>query len=326
MFELIDLIIVRPIVNILFLVYNFIGDFGLAIIIFTVIVKILMWPLIKRQLYQAKLMRKVQPELAEIKKNCKGNRQLESLQMLDLYKRHNIKPFRQVLTLFIQLPIYIALFTAIRVIVQPTVTDNLSSRAYSFIRPLDRVNDIISKQATFLTDPSTGYDFHPQLFGVIDLDVRSGLTTPSAIAILFFALSAAIVQYWMAKQQLPSKNTKKRSLKQIFKEAATGKEPDQAELNNMVSSQMTILMPVMMFLIMYNLPGALVFYYLLTNIITVIQQKIIFDKDTQEMEVIADKAIIKELNKIKEAKVIENKKTGTKITRISAKDQKRSKK
>lgn len=82
----------------------------------------------------------------------------------------------------------------------------------------------------------------------------------------------------------------------------------------------------MMFLIMYNLPGALVFYYLLTNIITVIQQKIIFDKDTQEMEVIADKAIIKELNKIKEAKVIENKKTGTKITRISAKDQKRSKK
>ena len=119
MFELIDLIIVRPIINILFVIYNFVGDFGVAIIIFTVLVKFLMWPLVKRQLHQTKLMRKIQPELAEIKKNCNGNRQLESLQMMDLYKRHNIKPFRSVLTLFIQLPIFFSLFMAINVMVRP---------------------------------------------------------------------------------------------------------------------------------------------------------------------------------------------------------------
>lgn len=68
MFELIDLLIVRPITNILFVIYGFVGDFGLAIILFTVLVKICCWPLIKRQLHQTRLMRKIQPELAEIKR------------------------------------------------------------------------------------------------------------------------------------------------------------------------------------------------------------------------------------------------------------------
>ena len=70
MFWLIDFVIIRPIVNILFVIYNFVGDFGLAIILFTILVKFLMWPLVKRQLHQTKLMKKIQPELAEIKKNA----------------------------------------------------------------------------------------------------------------------------------------------------------------------------------------------------------------------------------------------------------------
>ena len=123
MFAFLDMIIVRPIVNILFVIYSLVGDFGLAIILFTVIVKLITWPLMKRQLHQTKMMRELQPELAEIKKNCKGNRQLESIQMMDLYKRKNVKPFRSMLMLFIQFPIFIGLFTAINVTVRPRVTE-----------------------------------------------------------------------------------------------------------------------------------------------------------------------------------------------------------
>ena len=94
-------------------------------------------------------------------------------------------------------------------------------------------------------------------------------------------------------------------------------------MNAMMSRQMGFMMPLMMFLIMFNLPGSLAFYYLLTNIITVIQQKIILGKAEDKMEASTDKAILKELSKIKEAEVIENKKSGTKITRISAKDSKK---
>ena len=119
MFGLIDAVIVRPIVNILFVIYNLVGDFGLAIILFVILVKLCTWPLLKRQMEQTRIMRQIQPELAEIKKNCNGNRQMESLQMMNLYKRKNVKPFRSFVLVLVQLPIFMALFTAINVIVRP---------------------------------------------------------------------------------------------------------------------------------------------------------------------------------------------------------------
>ncbi len=330
MFWLIDTVIVRPIVNILFVIYNYIGDFGLTIIIFTVIVKFCMWPLMKRQLHQTKLMRKIQPELAEIKKNCKGNRQMESIQMMDLYKRYNIKPLHSTLTLFIQLPIFIALFAGISAISNPRPSGdtcgytNVSNCAYQPVRELSRVDEVIKLEDSYLADPEHGYEFRPQLFGVIDLSARAGFTSASSIIILIFALASALAQYFMTKQQMPSgKANKSRSFRQMMKEAADGKEPDQADLNNLATAQMSKMMPLMMLLIMINLPGALVFYYLLSNIITIFQQKIIFAKSEDEMEISADKSIIKELNKIQEAEVIQNKKTGTKITRIKATDSKK---
>ena len=103
MFGLIDAVIVRPIVNILFVIYNLVGDFGLAIILFVILVKLCTWPLLKRQMEQTRIMRQIQPELAEIKKNCNGNRQMESLQMMNLYKRKNVKPFRSFVLVLVQL-------------------------------------------------------------------------------------------------------------------------------------------------------------------------------------------------------------------------------
>ncbi|MBQ9029356.1 YidC/Oxa1 family membrane protein insertase [Candidatus Saccharibacteria bacterium] len=342
MFELIDFLIVRPLVNVLFVIYNFVGDFGLAIIIFTVLVKLCMWPLVKKQLHQTRLMRKIQPELAEIKKRCNGNRQMESLQMMDLYKRNNIKPFRSVLMLFIQLPIFIALYTAISVVANPRPSNggmcgytNISHCAYEPVQGLERIHDLAEKQDSYLSARLDGnndatYDFSPKLFNLVDLSatasgVFSGPVTISEIVVLLFAISAALMQYFVSRQQLPTGNNKKdkKTFKQIMAEAKAGKEPDQADMNAMMSRQMGFMMPLMMFLIMFNLPGSLSFYYLLTNIITVIQQKIVLNKAEDKMEASADKAILKELKKVKEAEVIENKKTGTKITRISAKDSKK---
>ena len=76
----------------------------------------------------------------------------------------------------------------------------------------------------------------------------------------------------------------------------------------------------MMFMIMINLHGALAFYYCLSNLIQVAQQKIVLKKVDDEIDDMTDKVVLKELRDIQEAKVVKNKKTGTKITRISAKD------
>ncbi len=365
MFAFIDMIIVRPITNILFLIYGLVGDFGVAIILFTVLVKICLWPLVKRQLHQTRLMRKIQPQLAEIKKNCNGNRQLESLQTMDLYKRNNIKPFRSMLTLIIQLPIFIALYTAVRVMVLPTPTDNLSIRAYTPIAQMERVSEVIALQEPYLnyakevTDiknsnlsdeeketklselKAVTYDFRPKLFGIVDLDVKAGFTSISAFVILLFSLASALTQLWISRQQLPSKQKKGKTFRQIMAEAAEGKEPDQAELNQIVSGQMSYMMPIMMLLLMINLPGALPFYYFISNIFTGIQQKYILSKANDEMEVAADKAILRQLkkaeklNKIAEGEIVSDAtsarwmpsknstksedKSGVKITHISAK-------
>lgn len=367
MFAFIDMIIVRPITNILFLIYGLVGDFGVAIILFTVLVKICLWPLVHRQLQQTRLMRKIQPELAEIKKNCNGNRQLESIQMMDLYKRNNIKPFRSMLTLIIQLPIFIALYTAVRVMVLPTPTDNLSIRAYQPVAQMERIDEVIGYQESYLdytkeveqirssdlSDeeksqklselPEVTYNFHPKLLGVVDLDVKAGFGSISALIILAFALASAFTQYWISRQQLPSQQKKgKKSFRQIMREASDGKEPDQAELNQLVSGQMSYMMPIMMLIVMINLPGALVFYYLVSNLMTGFQQRYILNKKETEMEISADKKILRELKKVEEGQIVKDSvserwvqsknsakseaKSGVNITHVSAKSHKSHKK
>ncbi len=89
-----------------------------------------------------------------------------------------------------------------------------------------------------------------------------------------------------------------------------------------MSSQMSKTMPIMMLLIMINLPGALVFYYLISNLMTGVQQRYILTKSESEMEVSADKRVIRELNKIEEAQIVKDDK-GKKITKITARSKKR---
>lgn len=353
MFAFLDMIIVRPIVNILFVIYSLVGDFGLAIILFTIIVKLLTWPIMKSQLRQTKMMREIQPELAEIKKNCKGNRQLESIQMMDLYKRKNIKPFRSMLMILIQFPIFIGLFTAINVAVRPHVNDNdiytVEHSAYSFVEPMNHISDLITQQRTYLAQVKSGaenptLEFAPKLFGTVDLSVTAGFANTSSIIVLFLALISAAMQYIMSRQLDPTrqKGKKRRTMREIMKEAADGKEASQEDINAVAQGQMTWMMPFMMLLIMMNLPGALVFYYLLNNIITIIQQKVILSQNYTEMEAAADKKILKELKDAQEAVIVddrttkketkkthyasdnkENKNEKVHITRIKASDKKK---
>ena len=313
-FNLIDLLIVRPIVNIQFMIFNWVHDFGLAIVILAILVKLVMWPLTRRQLVQTRLMRKIQPELTKIRKNCNGNKQLESLQTMDLYKRYNVKPFASFLVLFIQLPVFIAVFSAIRVIATPLPNDNLTNRAYDFVAyEGSEIATLREKQIEYLEDLSNNdipaeekraYDFHPNLFGTIDLTAKaSDVINPakfswSAVFMLVISVFASLAQYFAAKQQTASgKSEKNKKFHEILKEAKEGKEVDDSDISSITTGQMSKMMPIMMFIIMFNLHGALAFYYFLSNIFTIIQQKIIYARLRDEMDDNTDKAILRELKK-----------------------------
>ena len=318
--NLFELFITQPILNLLLVIYNFIGDFGFTIIVFTLIVRFLMWPLTKSQLHQSKVMRELQPELQKIRKNLKGNKQAETLQMMELYRRHNFKPFRSMLTLLIQLPILLTFFSVMRIVVN--TPDQISKWVYQPVAQMSRVSDVISSKK-----------LEPKFLGVIDLtDTAVPLNDLSSGFMMIILVGLTLSQWYMVRQTQPKKGN--RRIRDIFKEAAEGKEPNQAELNAAVNSNMNLILPVILFFIMMGLYGALIFYYLISNIIQIIQQKYIFSIDSKEMEEIAQESPKNKLKNAKEAIIVKNtpskpikknskEKGGTNIRRIKAKDGKR---
>ena len=308
-----DLVVVQPIFNLLLGLYSLIpgGDFGIALIIFTVLVRFALWPLVARQLHQAKAMRKLQPELRKIRAASKGNKQVESMQMLDLYKRHDVKPFRSILILLIQLPIFIAIYSVVRIFTNHR--DQIETYTYSFMKGLEPVKQLIAHPE----------QFHEKLLGIVDLTHQAFSSTGVDFVLVGLAILAAITQYIISKQTAPS--TDNRRLRDVMAEAANGKQADQAELNAVVVGKMTKILPFFMFFIMISLPGALALYYATSNTFAAIQQHYLLKRDVEELEEIAEEPT-KKPGKKATAKAREKTAREGNIIRITAKDTPRNNK
>ncbi|MDB5167008.1 MAG: 60 kDa inner rane insertion protein [Candidatus Saccharibacteria bacterium] len=304
-----DVLIVQPIFNLLVGLYSLIpgGDFGIALIIFTVLVRFALWPLVKRQLHQVTAMRKLQPELAKIKKNSGGNKQLESVQMMDLYKKNGVNPFRSIGILLIQLPIFIALYQVIQIFTLHR--DQVGKYTYDFLENIGPIKQLIAHPE----------NFHEKLFGFIDLTQHAiGTNGTINLFLVAIALIAAGMQYIMSKQTMPQ-NTGKKRLRDIMNEAADGKKADQAEMNAIVTGKMIKFLPFLMLFVMLNLPGALALYYAVSNIVAVLQQRYILKKDVDEMEEMVEEAP-KVIGKKATAKARAKAATEGNVIRITAKD------
>lgn len=289
--NLFDLLIVQPIFNILLFIYGVIpgNDFGIALIIFTILVRLVMWPLIKKQLHQTKLIRKIQPALKKIKAKAKGNKALEAQLMMELYKERGVKPFSSIGLLLLQLPIFIALFRVIQVITMER--DEISRYTYEFMNGIPAVADL-------LANPS---QFNEYLLGIIDLTKSAFSQEGVYIPLLILALMAAVFQFFQSKQLLPQQKSKKR-LRDIMKESAAGKDVDQSEVTAIMSGRMMMFLPIMLFFIALYLPGALVLYYAMTSLVAIIQQHFVLAKDADEMEDVADEPVKKKKTPTKQAK------------------------
>lgn len=272
-----DFLIVQPVFNVLVLIYGLLpgNDFGIALILFTILVRLAMWPLIKKQLHQTKVMRDMQPELKRIKKKTKGNKQLEAQLMMELYRERGVNPFSSIGILLVQLPIFIALFQVVNIIT--TQRDRIGAFTYDAFEQIPAVKAIIS-------NPD---GFNETLLGLINLAQvaisSSGLYLPAVL----LAVLAAIFQYIQSKQITPEPTEKKR-LRDMLKEQAAGKEVDQSEISAALSSRMIILLPFITLVISLYLPGALVLYFAVSSIVAVIQQYFVLRQDVEEMEQIAD--------------------------------------
>ncbi len=308
-----ELIIVQPIFNLLLGLYGLVGDFGVAVIIFTIIVRFALWPMVVKQLHQVKAMRKLQPELAKIKKSAKGNRQLEGMQMLELYKKHGVKPFRSILMLLIQLPIFIALFQVIQIFTSHR--DKIEFFTYEFMKNFAPVKELVDNPDSF----------HSYFLGFVDLTSHAIGPNGISVFLVLLAVLAAVTQYIISKQTNPQPSSKR--LRDVLSEAGEGKQPDQAELNAVMMGKMIKILPVMMFFIMMSLPGAIGLYYVTSNIFAAIQQHFLLKKDVEELDQIASSPV-KQGGKKATAKARERQAREaqtTNVTRIKASDTRRKK-
>lgn len=160
-------ILYRPILNLLVFFYQTIAfhDLGIAIILVTLFIRIILYPFFHTGAKQQMLMQRIQPKIKEIQVKHKDDRDQQAKALMELYKEHGVNPFSGMLLLIIQIPILLTFYWVIRSGVGTAQLTGL----YSFITVPHSINTIF--------------------LGFIDL------AKPNFILIL----AAALAQYFQAK-------------------------------------------------------------------------------------------------------------------------------
>jgi YidC/Oxa1 family membrane protein insertase len=276
----------------------------------------LMWPLVKKQLHQAKAMRELQPEIKKVKAASKGNKQQESQMLMELYKEKEISPFGSLGTLVIQFIVLIGLYSGLRgVISNPEL---LVKNSYSFVANLSWIKELSANI----------HLFDPTLLGFVNLSKSAlghgGVYWPAMIIVL----ASAITQYYSSKQLLPDQKEKK-GLRAILKDAGQGNKADTSDVNAAVGRSTRYFIPVLIFLFTVNIASALSLYWFVGGLIAFLQQAYILRQDEEEMEVIADaptKTKSKSGRTVVEAEVITKTPTNTSKKKTAKKSSKNKRK
>ncbi|MFP4213646.1 MAG: membrane protein insertase YidC [Desulfohalobiaceae bacterium] len=106
-------IIASPLVKVLNFFYGYVGNYGLAIIMLTIVIKILFWPLSHKSYKSMEKMKKLQPMMKELKEKYKDDRQKMNQEVMRLYKTYKVNPAGGCLPMLLQIPVFIALYEAL---------------------------------------------------------------------------------------------------------------------------------------------------------------------------------------------------------------------
>lgn len=166
-------IIYRPLFNLLVGLYNFIPghDAGVAIILLTVIIKVILWPLSASSIKSQRAMSSLQPKLNELKAKYKDDKQGLATATMALYKENKVNPFSSCLPVLVQLPVLLGLYWVLR--------DGLAGNHFNLLYG-------------FVGNPGK---LDPVAFGFLDL------TAPS----IWLSALAGLSQYFQAKMFVTKK-------------------------------------------------------------------------------------------------------------------------
>src|SRR6056297_411481 len=106
-------IISKPLIEMLNFFYRYVGNYGVAIILLTIVIKILFWPLSHKSYKSMERMKKLQPMMKKLKEDYKDDRQKMNQELMRLYKTYKVNPAGGCLPMILQIPVFIGLYEAL---------------------------------------------------------------------------------------------------------------------------------------------------------------------------------------------------------------------
>jgi len=174
-----NILLYQPLFNFLVLLYNYVPghDFGISIILLTLVIRFILYPLSIKAIKSQKKIQRIQPKIQEVQQKYKDDKEKQAKEILEIYKTEKINPLGGLVFPIIQLPILLALYRVFWQGLDPKELVNL----YSFVSNPGQIN------AVFL--------------GTIDL------SKPNMI----IAILSGLVQYYQTKMLMPAKTSLKSS-------------------------------------------------------------------------------------------------------------------
>ncbi|MDR3154385.1 MAG: membrane protein insertase YidC [Deltaproteobacteria bacterium] len=199
--------------------YGFVGNYGIAIILVTILIKLALWPLTAKSYRSMKKMQKIQAPMAKLREKYKDDKAAMNKEMMALYRVHGVNPLGGCLPMLLQIPFF-----------------------FAFYRVLDYAIELRGAPFTLwiqdLSAPDRLFDFGVTI---------PFFAPPTGIPVLTLLMGASML--WQQKM------------------TPTMGDPMQAK--------MMMLLPLFFIVFLLNMPSGLVLYWLVNNILSIFQQKLI---------------------------------------------------
>ncbi|MBI4082162.1 MAG: membrane protein insertase YidC [Candidatus Lambdaproteobacteria bacterium] len=185
----------RPLLAMLRWFYGFTGNYGVAIILLTIVVRVGLFPLTYRGMLSMKRMSKLQPKVQALREKFKNDREKLNREMMGLYKRYRINPLGGCLPILLQIPVFFALYSAL--------LGAIELRHSPFIFWL---NDLSSKDALYVTPLLMGVSMviqqrlTPSTLDPIQQKMMQWL--PLVFVVFMFNFPSGLVVYWLTSNLL----------------------------------------------------------------------------------------------------------------------------
>ncbi len=234
-------IVYRPLYNLLIFVYNTLSfhDFGLAIIIVTILIKLALLPLSKKQIESQKKMQELQPKIKEIQEKYKKDKEKQSKALMEFYKTNKTNPFSGCLPTIFQLVFLIAI--------------------YRVLFNISKMGLLVDPKELYLFIPNPG-QINQYFLGLVDLSktINFGHLSVGSFFQIMLIVAAAVAQYFQIKMIMPAKPK------------TASATPDLAST---MSTQMMYLGPLLTLFIGVKFPTGLALYWLVSTVFAIMQQK-----------------------------------------------------